>query len=178
VEGLTLPVGPRYDASSYDVMSILNCFQSGTVVSDLASPDKYQAIGELIRRAPVFSRLPDSRAFEQSVLERERLQSTGIGHGVAVAHGRTSGLERVLIALGRSREGIPFDSPDREPVHLLFVIASPPSLSLDYLQALSTLVRCVRHRSLRESLFAADGAAAIESRIRDAFCGALERSTC
>ena len=124
-------------------MSILNCFQSGTVVPDLASPDKYQAIGELIRRAPVFNCLPDRRAFEQSVLERERLQSTGLGHGVAV-----------------------------------FVIASPPSLSLDYLQALSSLVRCVRHQSLRESLFAADEVSAIESRIRDAFCGAVERSPC
>jgi PTS system nitrogen regulatory IIA component len=159
-------------------MSILNCFQSGTVVPDLTSPDKYQAIGELIRRAPVFSRLHDRQAFEQSVLDRERLQSTGLGHGVAVAHGRTSGVERVLIALGLSRAGIPFDSPDGEPVHLLFVIASPPSMSLDYLQALSGLVRCVRHRSLRESLFAADGVAAIESRIRDAFCGAVEQSPC
>jgi PTS system nitrogen regulatory IIA component len=159
-------------------MSILNCFQSGTVVTDLAGPDKYQAIGELIRRAPVFNRLPDRRAFEQSVLDRERLQSTGLGHGVAVAHGRTSGVERVLVALGLSRTGIPFDSPDGEPVQLLFVIASPPSLSLDYLQVLSTLVRCVRHRGLRESLFAADGAAAIESRIRDAFRGAVERSPC
>ena len=159
-------------------MSILNCFQSGTVVPDLASPDKYQAIGELIRRAPVFNCLPDRRAFEQSVLERERLQSTGLGHGVAVAHGRNPGVERVLIALGLSRAGIPFDSPDGEPVQLLFVIASPPSLSLDYLQALSSLVRCVRHQSLRESLFAADEVSAIESRIRDAFCGAVERSPC
>lgn len=160
------------------MMNTLNCFQSGTVVPDLASPDKYQAIEELIRRAPVFSRLPDRRGFEESVLDRERLQSTGLGHGVAVAHGRASGVERVLIALGLSRTGIPFDSPDGEPVQLLFVIASPPSLSLEYLHALSTLVRCVRHRSLRESLFAADGAAAIESRIRDAFCGAVERSPC
>ena len=95
-------------------MSIQHCFQSGTVISDLASPDKYQAIGELIQRAPVFSALADRRTFEQSVLERERLQSTGLGHGVAVAHGRAPGAERVLIALGLSRTGIPFDSPDEK----------------------------------------------------------------
>ncbi len=159
-------------------MSILHCFQTGSVVPDLASPDKYEAIRELIRRAPVFQEITDRAAFEESVIARERLQSTGLGHGVAVAHGRTAGAGRVVIALGLSRQGIPFDSPDGEPVQLLFVIASPVSLSLDYLQALSTLVRCVRSRSLRDSLFTPGDVASIESRIRDAFTGVAARSTC
>jgi mannitol/fructose-specific phosphotransferase system IIA component (Ntr-type) len=80
------------------------------------------------------------------------------------------------MALGLSRSGIPFDSPDDDPVQLLFVIGSPPSLSLDYLQALSTLVRCVRHRGLRESLFAGGGVSAIEARIRDAFADMAAKS--
>ena len=85
------------------------------------------------------------------MIARERLQSTGFGHGVAVAHGRAAGVERVLIALGLSRAGIPYDSPDGEPVRLLFVIASPLQVSLDYLQALSTLVRCLRRRARARS---------------------------
>ncbi len=153
-------------------------FHSGTVVPEITSYDKFEAIRELIRRAPVFAGIRDRDAFEEAVLTRERLQSTGLGHGVAVAHGRTTGTDRVLIALGLSRNGIPFDAPDGEVVQLLFVIASPPGMSLPYLQALSTLVRCVRHRSLRESLFAAESVPAVEARIRDAFAGMTERRAC
>jgi PTS system nitrogen regulatory IIA component len=156
-------------------MSIQHCFGSGTVVSDLASSDKYDAIRELIRRAPVLGEITDRRSFEEAVIARERLQSTGLGHGVAVAHGRTPGIRRVLIALGLSREGIPFASPGGEPVQLLFLIASPPSMSLDYLQALSTLVRCVRPQSLRESLFAAASVDVVECLMREALSGRAEK---
>ncbi len=152
-----------------------DCFHPGTVVPDLQSTEKYEALRELIRRAPVFRRLQDAARFEQAVIERERQQSTGFGHGVAVAHGRVEGVPRVLIALGISRPGIPFDAPDGEPVKLLFVIASPPSLSLSYLQALSTLVRCLRDQEDRDHLLHAPSAAEVERRIRAAFAAGLER---
>ena len=156
-------------------MSTTHCFTTGTVVPDLSSTNKFDAIRELIRRAPVFRGLSDPSRFEEAVIERERQQSTGFGHGVAVAHGRVEGVPRVLIALGVSREGIPFDAPDGEPVRLLFVIASPPSLSLEYLQALSTLVRCLREKEDRDSLVDGPSAAVIEQRIRAAFVAGLDR---
>jgi PTS system nitrogen regulatory IIA component len=155
-------------------MSIQHCFGSGTVVADLASSDKYDAIRELIRRARVFAEVSDRHAFEEAVVARERLHSTGLGHGVAVAHGRTPGVQRVLIALGLSRDGIAFGSPDGERVQLLFLIASPPSMTLDYLQALSTLVRCVRLPSLRESLFSAASVPVVECLMKRALCGGAE----
>ncbi|HTP58436.1 MAG TPA: PTS sugar transporter subunit IIA, partial [Spirochaetia bacterium] len=106
---------------------------------------------------------------EEAVITREKMQSTGFGHGVAVAHGRIPGLSRVLIGFGISRTGIPFEAVDGKPVHLLFVIASPPHLSLDYLQVLSTLVRCLREKPVRESILACQGAREMETRIREAF---------
>ena len=81
----------------------------------------------------------------------------------------------MLIALGVSRHGIPFDSPDGEPVRLLFVIASPPNLSLEYLQALSTLVRCLRDKEERSLLIDATSAGEIQRRIRQSFRAGLER---
>ena len=142
---------------------------------DLQSVDKFDALRELIRRAPVFKEIANLPAFEEAVIARERLQSTGFGHGVAVAHGRAAGVERVLIGLGLSRAGIPFESPDKEPVRLLFVIASPLQVSLDYLQALSTLVRCVRDAPVRSSLLEPLDGKQIEQRIRDAFMTGLAR---
>jgi len=156
-------------------MSIAHCFGPGAVVGDLKSVDKYDAIRELVRRAAVFGEIDDRHAFEEAVIARERIHSTGLGHGVAVAHGRTPGVRRVLIGLGLSRHGIAFESPDAEPVQLLFLIASPTSMTLDYLQALSTLVRCVRPQELRDSLFAAPGVSAVEARMREALAGGTER---
>jgi len=158
-------------------MSMHHCFDRGTVNPDLHSTDKFDAIRELIRHTPVFDEITDKGVFEEAVIARERLQSTGFGHGVAVAHGRADGVDRVLIALGVSRQGIAFDAPDGEPVRLLFVIASPVQVSLEYLQALSTLVRCVRHQKVRDALLAADTATGLETTIRDAFSAGLEPST-
>jgi len=159
-------------------MDIDHCFQRGSGVAELASSDKFAAIRELIRGAPVFRQIADLESFEEAVIAREKLQSTGFGHGVAVAHGRMPGLARVLIGFGLSRAGIPFESVDGKPVHLLFIIASPPHLSLDYLQVLSTLVRCVRERNLRESILACPGAQEMETRIREAFSSDLNRQAC
>jgi nitrogen PTS system EIIA component len=150
-------------------MNTRTFFSAGTVVADLKSTDKLGAIRELISRAPVFGGMPGRDAFEDTVVARERLQTTGLGHGVAVAHGRAEELHRVHIGLGVSRAGIPFDSPDGIPVRLLFLIASPPHVSLEYLSALSTLVRCVRREQIRESLLSAADAAETEERLRQVF---------
>ena len=159
-------------------MEIDHCFQAGSVVAELASADKFSAIRELVRTAPVFRQVPNLPFFEEAVITREKMQSTGFGHGVAVAHGRIPGLSRVLIGFGISRAGIPFDAVDGQPVHLLFVIASPPHLSLDYLQILSTLVRCLRDKPVREAILACQGAREVEARIREAFNSGLGRQAC
>lgn len=155
-------------------MSIHHCFDRGSVVPSLKNTDKFEAIREIIHRAAVFTEIDGQPAFEEAVMDRERLQSTGFGHGVAVAHGRAVGVPRVLIAMGISHPGIPYESPDGEPVHLLFVIASPIHVTLDYLQALSTLVRCVRHQEVRDSLLDRSKASELETRIRAAFTAQLE----
>jgi len=155
-------------------MSMHHCFDSGTVIADLRATDKFDALRELIRDTPVFTEIEGRDVFEQAVMARERLHTTAFGHGVAVAHGRAPGVKRVLMALGVSRNGIPFDAPDGEPVRLLFVIASPQQVSLDYLQALSTLVRCVRHQGVRDDLLAARDAAGLEDAIHSAFSAQLE----
>lgn len=146
------------------------------MVSGLESTEKYAAIRELIRRAPVFGGLTDIGGFEKSVIARERLETTAFGRGVAVAHGRVDGLDRVLIALGLARRGIPFDSPDGTAVRMLFVIASPPHMSREYLRALSTLVRVVRDPAMRETILAAGAACEIEGRIREGISRCLDGS--
>ena len=157
-------------------MGIDICFEKGTVVSPLSGADKFEAIRALIRGAPVFREIADLEEFEASVIERERAQSTGFGRGVAIAHGPTSKVSRVLVGMGISREGIPFEATDGKPVHLLFIIASPPHMNLDYLRVLSALVRCLREQAVRDSLLSPVDVSDIERRMREVFARGLEQS--
>ena len=131
-------------------------FDNGSVVWELESETKYDAIHEVIHRSPIFRSLPgfDLEQFYQVVHHRELLQSTGFGHGVAVAHGRTPMVDDSVVALGVSRQGIDYQAMDNRPVHLLFVVATNPDQQLNYLKVLSSLITLVRQESFRREIFA------------------------
>lgn len=156
---------------------MLRCFRGGTVVQNLKSRDKYEAIQELIGRAPVFTDSPAGGEVAEAVIRREKLLSTGLGKGVAVAHGTTPAVSEIIIALGISQRGIDFDSFDHAPVHLLFVIANPPHRQPDYLIALSAVSRLVRDESFRSALQERVPAEEIEQKICEAFSECLKKYT-
>lgn len=118
---------------------------------------KRDAIRHVVDSCPVFSVVPDHDRFLRAVFRRERVESTGIGHGVAIAHGKIIGLNTVAIALGISKEGIEYGSVDGNKVHLLFVIASSPTTQLVYLRQLCRLLECARRPDVRSSLDAFSG---------------------
>ena len=126
---------------SFDLSSMLSCFQSGTVVDNLANTDKFAAIHEVVERAGVFADPQQRAAVERAVCRRERIQTTGLGHGIAAAHGQTAEVREVKIALGISRVGVDYHAMDGEPVKFLFVLATPPNTYRDYLTALSGICR-------------------------------------
>lgn len=114
--------------------------------------DKFAAFGEIVRNCSVFDQIADRHAFLESVIKREKLQSTGIGHSVAIAHGKVSHLDRTRIALGLSQDGIRFDDIFPQPVHLVFLIASCPTKQTEYVKALSSLLSWVHDDELRACL--------------------------
>lgn len=127
-------------------------FHSGTVVVELHSTEKFAALRELIHNAPVFETLSDRDLFQETVFARERIQSTGLGRGVAFAHGKIAEIDHVKVALGISKCGIEFDSVDGHPVHLLFLVATNPSMHIDYLRCLATLASMTRIEGFREEI--------------------------
>jgi mannitol/fructose-specific phosphotransferase system IIA component (Ntr-type) len=154
---------------------MMNCFQGGAVVSSLCCNDKYGAIKELICRAPVFSEASDKRELEEAVIQREKILSTGLGRGVAVAHGTTSTVERLIIALGFSKQGIEFDAVDKAPVHLLFVIANPPEKQRDYLRALASVATMMRNADFRKYLTDNDRDQDLEQELASTFRDCLDK---
>ena len=87
-----------------------------------------------------------------NLFARERLGSTGLGHGVAIPHGRIKGLKNPLAAVLRVRQPIAFDAPDDEPVSLLIFLLVPEAATQRHLEILSEIAEMLSDRDLRERL--------------------------
>jgi PTS system nitrogen regulatory IIA component len=113
----------------------------------------------------------DAAELLQGLLERERLASTGIGHGIAVPHAYSAGLEGMIVALFRVPEGLDFGSIDEEPVHLVFLLAGPRSDELLHLKLLARIARLFSHNSVYQKILMASSHREIISRCKSAEMG-------
>jgi len=100
-------------------------------------------------------------AVYDSLFDRERLGSTGLGQGVAIPHGRIKGLKEALGAFVRLAQPVPFDAPDGKPVNLVFALLVPEHATEKHLEILSELAQMFSDRTLREALTGAADAAAL-----------------
>lgn len=98
-----------------------------------------------------------------ALFAREKLGSTGLGQGVAIPHGRIKGIKEALGAFLRLATPVPFDSPDGQPVSLLFVLMVPEAATERHLQLLSELAQMFSDRAFREALAAAPDATALHT---------------
>ena len=100
-----------------------------------------------------------------NLFARERLGSTGLGHGVAIPHGRVKGLKNPLAAVLRLQQPIAFDAPDDEPVSLLIFLLVPEAATQRHLEILSEIAEMLSDRELREQLKAESEAATLHKLI-------------
>jgi PTS system nitrogen regulatory IIA component len=104
----------------------------------------------------------------ENLFARERLGSTGLGHGVAVPHGRIKsmkGLKTPLAAFVRLAEGIPFESPDGKPVNLLFFLLIPDHVTQQHLEILSEIAEMFSDEALRAALASDPDPKSVHARI-------------
>jgi PTS system nitrogen regulatory IIA component len=87
----------------------------------------------------------DSAAILASIVERERLGSTGFGNGVAIPHGKVEGLERIYCLFARLAEPVDYKAIDGAPIDLVFLLLSPPDAGAEHLKALAAISRVTRH---------------------------------
>lgn len=102
-----------------------------------------------------------------NLFARERLGSTGLGHAVAIPHGRIKGLKNPLAAVIRVQQPIPFDAPDDEPVSLLIFLLVPEAATQRHLEILSEIAELLSDRDLRDRLKSAADAVALHKLISD-----------
>jgi PTS system nitrogen regulatory IIA component len=121
------------------------------VIAALKATSKKQALQELARRASELTGAPERMIFD-TLLERERLGTTGVGDGVAIPHGKLANLPRLFGLFARLERPIDFEAIDEQPVDLIFLLLAPGGAGADHLKALARVSRLLRDRSMREKL--------------------------
>lgn len=124
------------------------------------------AIWEIIELLRETEELSRAREFFDAVMTREKKISSVANGGVAFPHARTSLVERLLLGVGRSRQGIPFGE-EGEVVHLIFLVAVPQLMVNDYLVCVGGLARRLNRPATREALLAVSTPAEFFDRLRN-----------
>ena len=139
-------------------MKLSNLIKRELACLNLESTEKTETIVEMVEVLVQKQVIRNKKVFLKEIFEREKFGSSGIGYGVAIPHARTEVVEEIVIAFGRSQKGINFESLDRKPAHLIFLIASPTKDNELYLKTLARLSRFLRERKFRQGLLKAETA--------------------
>jgi PTS system nitrogen regulatory IIA component len=133
-------------------MKIMDILAQDAVVLELASTTKQGVLEEmssaLARAVPEL----DAARLLQVLTEREALQSTGIGEGVAIPHGKMPGLDRLVASFARSVRGVDFQSIDGQATQLFFLLVVPEHSGGQHLKALARISRFFRDAAFRQKL--------------------------
>jgi PTS system nitrogen regulatory IIA component len=133
-------------------MKIMDILLKDAVILDIESTGKREVLAELSEGAARAEPSLDRERLFQVLLERENLQSTGIGDGVAIPHGKMPGLAHLVASFARSQTGIDFQSIDGQPTHLFFLLVVPEHSGGQHLKALARISRFFRDAAFRKAL--------------------------
>ncbi len=136
------------------------------VILDLQAEGVESTLGDMVHVLAENGLVENERSVLDALLEREAAQTTGIGGGVAIPHAVYPELRSTVIGLALSREGIDFLSLDEEPVHMLFLLLSPPASSGTHIKLLARIARLMRQPDFLQGLFAATTAEEVIEKIR------------
>ncbi|HJV44316.1 MAG TPA: fructose-specific PTS transporter subunit EIIC [Bacillota bacterium] len=136
-------------------MRITDMLKEDTIIIGLTAKNKDEVINELIEKLESSGRLNSKEGMREAILAREAHASTGIGEGIAIPHAKTSAVKTPSLAYGYSKAGIDYDSLDRQPAHLFFMIAATEDANQAHLETLARLSEMLMDDSFREQLKAA-----------------------
>ncbi|MEE2662262.1 MAG: PTS IIA-like nitrogen regulatory protein PtsN [Pseudomonadota bacterium] len=132
-------------------MQIQEILSTHCVFASLNAKSKKQVLEELAGKASGATGVSGNKVFE-TLLERERLGTTGVGGGIAIPHGKVEGLDRLLGFFARLEDPIEFESIDDKPVDLIFLLLAPMTGGTDHLKALAKISRLLRDHTKCDKL--------------------------
>jgi len=137
-------------------MKIMDILIGDAVILDLVSETKDEVLEEMSQALSKADVGIDADRLLEVLVEREALQSTGIGEGVAIPHGKLPGLDRLVASFARSVEGIDFQSIDGQATQLFFLLVVPEHSGGQHLKALARISRFFRDAAFRKKLLDAE----------------------
>jgi len=137
-------------------MKITDFLSKDAITLNLQAKTKREAIEELLTllEKNVKEIKENKKEVLKSIMDRERMGSTGIGQHIAIPHARDKNIKKIVCALGisKSPQGVDFDSLDGEPVHIIFLLLVPQNEINLLLRALSKIARMLRDKFVRQEL--------------------------
>lgn len=137
-------------------MRLSEALPEDLILCDIKARTKRGALAAIIRRLVKCGKAAGEEALTEAVLGREKLQSTGIGGGIAVPHGVVKTARSLSCAMGISRRGIKYGSIDGQPVHLIVLFVSSKTRDVHYLSLLASVCRIFDSKRLRREVVAAE----------------------
>ena len=125
-------------------MKISEILSKQAIKIGITATTKEEALKELVDILTQVEDIGDSRSIVKALIERENLGSTGIGQGIAIPHGKTDKVKRLVAVLGISKPGVNFDALDGEPVYIFFLLVAPKATAGPHLKALAQISRLLR----------------------------------
>jgi len=147
-------------------MHLSEILQPDFIRVPLAATSKQDVIFELVDLLADKVGLSDPQALRDAVWSREMTRTTGIGHGLAIPHGKLTGLEGLCMAMGVTREPIEFGAIDGRPVELVMLLASPVDQTGPHIQALAQISKVMTDAAFRNRLKRAGSAEALYAELR------------
>lgn len=132
-------------------MDLSDLLEPGAVMPALRANSKKQLLQLLAEKAASETGLPEREIFD-TILQRERLGSTGVGNGIAIPHGKLPRIDKITGVFARLAQPVDFDALDDQPVDLVFLLLAPEGAGADHLKALSRIARLLRDPEIVEGL--------------------------
>jgi fructose-specific phosphotransferase system IIA component len=133
-------------------MKLIELLVKEQIEPNLKGENKFQIIEELIDRLNSNQQVKNRDQALEDVLAREGYLSTGLENGLAIPHAKTDGVDKLVISFGIKRDGVDFESLDGKPASLIFLVLSPRDTSGPHIQALATISRNLKDKTIRETI--------------------------
>ena len=134
-----------------------------SVIADLLADNKVEVIKEMTQCLKKNNFIKNDQALFETLMEREKLGSTGIGENVAIPHGKSDEVTQIITVLARSKKGVEFESLDQKPVHFVCMVIAPAHSTGQHLKVLARVSRIFKNQGIREEILEAENSDTIYS---------------
>ena len=144
-------------------MKIDEILKKESVIADLLGDNKVEVIKEMTQCLKNNNFIKNDQSLFETLMEREKLGSTGIGENVAIPHGKSDEVTEIITVLARSKNGVEFESLDQKPVHFVCMVIAPAHSTGQHLKVLARISRLFKNQKLREGILKASNSDSIYS---------------